>query len=118
MNKIIISFFIFLFTIPVMSQDTQYWNIQYGTRSTLLGGAVIGSVSDLTATYYNPGAVALFDDPKFIISAQVYQLETITVEDGAGIVGEDLVFSTIVPSPSFFAFNIKFDFLEIGRAHV
>ena len=36
------------------AQDTQYWNIQYGTRSTLLGGAVIGSVADLSATYYNP----------------------------------------------------------------
>jgi len=113
-NKIIISFFVFLFTIPVMSQDTQYWNIQYGTRSTLLGGAVIGSVSDLTATYYNPGAVALFDDPKFIISAQVYQLETITVEDGVGL-GEDLVYSTIVPAPSFVAFNLKFDFLGDAR---
>jgi len=28
------------------AQDTHYWNIQYGTRATLLGGAVIGSVSD------------------------------------------------------------------------
>ncbi len=41
-------------------QDTQYWNLQYGTRSTLLGGAVIGSVSDLSATYYNPGALGLY----------------------------------------------------------
>ncbi len=114
MNKFIISFLIFLFTIPVMSQDSQYWNIQYGTRSTLLGGAVIGSVSDLSATYYNPGAVALFEDAKLILSAQVYQLETITVEGGAGLEG-DLEFSTIVPSPSFFAFNVKFDFLGSAR---
>jgi hypothetical protein len=58
--------------------------------------------------------VALFDDAKFILSAQVYQLETITVEDGAGL-GEDLVYSTIVPSPSFVAFNLKFDFLGDAR---
>ena len=45
---------------PINAQETYYWNITYGTRSTLLGGAVIGSVSDLSATYYNPGAVALF----------------------------------------------------------
>ena len=114
MNKLIISFFIFLFTIPVMSQDSHYWNIQYGTRSTLLGGAVIGSVSDLSATYYNPGAVALFKDANFILSARVYQLETITVEDGAGV-GTDLDFSTIVPSPSFIAFDFKFDFLGKAR---
>ncbi len=114
MNKLIISFFIYLFTIPVMSQDSHYWNIQYGTRSTLLGGAVIGSVTDLSATYYNPGAVALFEDAKLILSAQVYQLETITVKDGAAL-GADLVYSTIVPSPSFFAFNLKFDFLGDAR---
>ena len=89
MYKIIISFIIFLFAIPAIAQDAHYWNIQYGTRSTLLGGAVIGSVSDLSATYYNPGAVALFEDTKFILSARVYQLETITVEDGAGN-GRDL----------------------------
>ncbi|MCH7774313.1 MAG: hypothetical protein IH784_07895 [Bacteroidetes bacterium] len=116
MNKRMLMFLIFSFFLngKLFAQDSQYWNIQYGTRSTLLGGAVIGSVTDLSATYYNPGAVALFDDPKFILSAQVYQLETITVEDGAGL-GEDLVFSTIVPSPSFVAFNLKFDFLGDAR---
>ena len=114
MNKIIISFLIFLFAIPVIAQDSHYWNIQYGTRSTLLGGAVIGSVSDLSATYYNPGAVALFEDANFILSARVYQLETITVEDGAGL-GTDLTYSTVVPSPSFIAFDFKFDFLGDAR---
>ena len=114
MNKLIFSFFIFLLTIPVMSQDSHYWNIQYGTRSTLLGGAVIGSVSDLSATYYNPGAVALFKDAGFILSARVYQIETITVEDAAGL-GKELDYSTIVPSPSFVAFDLKFDFLGKAR---
>jgi len=114
MNKITISFFIFLFAIPVIAQDSHYWNIQYGTGSTLLGGAVIGSVSDLSATYYNPGAVALFKDANFILSARVYQLETIKVEDGAGL-GKDLNFSTVVPSPSFVAFDLKFDFLGEAR---
>ena len=97
-----------------MSQDSHYWNIQYGTRSTLLGGAVIGSVSDLSATYYNPGAVALFKDPGFILSARVYQLETITIEDGAGL-GKELAYSTLVPSPSFVAFDLKFGFLGDAR---
>jgi len=113
-NKIIFSFLIFLFTIPVLSQDAHYWNIQYGTRSTLLGGAVIGSVSDLSATFYNPGAVALFPDQSFVLSARVYQIETISIEDGAGA-GRELDYSTIVPSPSFVAFDFKFDFLGDAR---
>ncbi len=104
----------FLLTCKLFAQDAHYWNIQYGTRSTLLGGAVIGSVSDLSATYYNPGAVALFEDANFILSARVYQLESITVEDAAGK-GKNLDFSTIVPSPSFVAFDFKFDFLGDAR---
>ena len=65
-------------------QDTQYWNIQYGTRSTLLGGAVIGSVSDLSATYYNPGALGLSRASGLILSTGVYEGNSLTVE-GSGI---------------------------------
>jgi len=68
----------------LMAQDTQYWNIQYGTRSTLLGGAVIGSVSDLSATYYNPGALGLSRASGLILSAGVYEASSSTLE-GTGI---------------------------------
>ena len=108
-NAIIVLLIIFNHSF-ISAQETYYWNIQYGTRSTLLGGAVIGSVSDLSATYYNPGAIALFEDIQFILSARVYQYEKYTVEDGAGE-GIDLDFSNITPSPSFIAFDIDFDFL-------
>ena len=36
---------------PLIAQDTHYWNDQYGPKSMLLGGAVIGSVNDMSATY-------------------------------------------------------------------
>jgi len=104
-------FFIFLVTIMLSSiyaQDSHYWNLQYGAKSTLLGGAVIGSVTDLSATYYNPGAVSLFNDPKVILSAKVYQYEGITVVNGAGK-NKDLDYSSISPSPTFFAFDINID---------
>jgi len=91
LNKLIFILFLISILFPNISfsQTTHYWNIQYGTRSTLLGGAVIGSVSDLSATYYNPGAVALFEDTKFILSAEAYQFDNYTVKDGADE-GEDL----------------------------
>ena len=116
-NIFIVVLFLLLSTIPLNAQENNYWNIQYGTRSTLLGGSVIGSVSDLSATYYNPGAIALFPDVKFILSAQVYQLDNYTVKNGAGE-GRDLDYSSIVPSPSFVAFNINFDFLGNDRLAV
>ncbi|MBK9099246.1 MAG: hypothetical protein IPM14_14235 [bacterium] len=98
----------------MLAQENNYWNIQYGTRSTLLGGAVIGSVSDLSATFYNPGAIALFPDVKFILSAQVYQLDNYTIKDGAAE-GKDLEYSSIVPSPNFVAFDLAFNFLGDDR---
>jgi hypothetical protein len=97
-----------MWLVPGYGQDSHYWNLQYGTRSTLLGGAVIGSVTDLSATYYNPGAVSLFKDPKLILSAKVYQFEKITVVNGAGE-NKDLDYSSISPSPTFVAFNIDID---------
>jgi len=105
---------IILIQFSLSAQENNYWNIQYGTRSTLLGGAVIGSVSDLSATFYNPGAIALFPDVKFILSAQVYQMDNFTIKDGAAE-GKDLDYSSIVPSPNFVAFDLGFDFLGDDR---
>jgi len=50
------------------AQDTQYWADAYGTQSRLLGGISIGSDADISAVYYNPGAVALADSLQFLIS--------------------------------------------------
>ena len=115
MKKIILLLsVIILIQLKLSAQENNYWYIQYGTRSTLLGGAVIGSVSDLSATFYNPGAIALFPDVKFILSAQVYQLDNYTIKDGAAE-GKDLEYSSVVPSPNFLAFDFDFDFLGDDR---
>ena len=39
--------------------NSNYWSHQYGSDGQLLNGAVIASVSDETAIFYNPGAFAL-----------------------------------------------------------
>jgi len=69
---------------PAFSQDTHYWNTQYGPRSMLLSGAVIGSVDDMSATYYNPGALGYIEKPELLLSANVYELSTLTIRDGGG----------------------------------
>ncbi len=63
------------------SQDTNYWTLQYGTRGELLGGCVVGSAVDLSATYYNPGSLAFIIDPSNILTASVIGMETISVKD-------------------------------------
>ena len=92
------------------AQDTHYWNLQYGTRSNLLGGAVIGSVNDMAATYYNPAALALFPAPEILLSGKVYQYSSLSLSNGAGP-GKDLTSSTIEAAPTLFAGSFTFDWL-------
>jgi hypothetical protein len=66
------------------AQDSHYWTEQYGPRASLLGGAVIGSVANISGTYYNPGSLSLAEDLPFAITASVFDYETIRIEDGAG----------------------------------
>ena len=108
MKSFLFTILVFIMLSSIYAQDSHYWNLQYGTKSTLLGGAVIGSVRELSATYYNPGAVALFNDPKLILSAKVYQYEAVTVVNGAGE-NKDLDYSSISPAPTFVAFDIIID---------
>jgi hypothetical protein len=85
-NRIFISFVGFIvlnnFYANVSAQDAHYWTLQYGPKSSLLGGAVIGSVNDVSATFYNPGALALAEDLAFAVSADVFEFSSVTLEGG------------------------------------
>jgi hypothetical protein len=88
-------------------QDSHYWTSQYGTRATLLGGAVIGSVLDLSGTYYNPGGMSLIKDPQTLMAAKVIQYPRV------GIVGSDsksvpFNSTSLAPAPSLVAGTFKF----------
>ena len=74
------------------AQDSHYWTYQYGTRSNLLGGAVIGSVLDLSGTYYNPGGLSLIETEavELLMFAKVFHFPTISIE---GLGPEDLIMS-------------------------
>ncbi len=66
------------------AQDDHYWSQQYGAESTLLGGAMVGGISDNSAVYYNPGALAFIPNPSLSIDANVYKVDKILIGDGAG----------------------------------
>ena len=84
------------------SQDTQYWSQQYGTESFYLGGAVIGSLLDLSASYYNPGALALMENPEFLTGAKSVSLTRFRFVDGAGA-GHDFESLRADAPPDLFA---------------
>lgn len=99
---------------PALAQSTNYWSNQYGNRARLLGGSVIGSVQDLSATYYNPGALALLDDPQFLLAGNVYQFINLSVQNSLGE-GRDLFTSRVIGLAPLFAGRIRFGFLGKHR---
>ena len=87
---------------------------QMPVRARLLGGTVVGSATDLSTVYYNPGLLALVDDSELILAGTVYQVTNIKVEDALGS-GRDLTWGQAGGVPSLFAGEFKFGFLGNTR---
>jgi hypothetical protein len=96
------------------AQDTHYWTNQYGDRATLLGGAVVGSAVDLSAVYYNPGALSLIESPDLIAATKVFEWARVTAE-GGGDIGAKLGDNRLGLAPGFFAGLLPFRFLRDDR---
>lgn len=92
---------------PARAQDSHYWNLQYGTRGELLGGVVVGSAVDMSAVYYNPGSLSLVKDPSFILTASVFQVQTIRLADAQSD-QEALASRNIGPAPNLVAGLLPF----------
>ncbi len=67
-----------------IGQDTHYQTQQFGTRSALLGGAVVGGVRDNTALFYNPGSLGFIDTAMVSINANLYKVENIRIQNAVG----------------------------------
>jgi hypothetical protein len=83
-NGILLLLGIFGFTCHIEAQDDHYWSQQYGALSTLMGGAMVGGVSDNSAVFYNPAALSFINNPGLSIDANVYKMDKILISDGAG----------------------------------
>ena len=97
----------------IYSQGVFYWSQNYGTTSNLLGGLVIGSVRDVTATYYNPGYLGL-SDPELIIGSKIYEYNDYSV-DIEKFENIDLSSSQFAASPSFVAGSFGSDSSTIHK---
>ena len=75
------------------AQDAHYWTYGYGPIGQLTEGTLVGGVSDLSAVYYNPGALALIDEPRFVIGLTSIELANLKAPDA---VGQDLDFDSLV----------------------
>ena len=66
------------------AQDAHYWTYGYGPIGQLTEGALVGGVSDLSAVYYNPGALAIIEEPRFVFGLTSVELATIKAPNAAG----------------------------------
>lgn len=115
--KCLVAFYFFCIN-PLICQDSHYWTEQYGNKSTLMSGSVVGSVDDLGAIYYNPARLALQDDPTFLISAKAFQNVSLKVKDGVG--EADLGSSVFGSAPTLVAGSFNLDsvkFLKFFHGH-
>ncbi len=89
------------FTVVASAQDAHYWTDQFGNRARILGGAVVGSARDLSATYYNPGGLALVPTAEILLAGNV--LNYTRYDAITGPEQQKLSSSTFGLSPSLFA---------------
>lgn len=66
------------------AQDTHYNTVQFGARSALMGGAVIGNVKDNTAVFYNPAGMGFIDSSTVSINGNAYHLDNIRIYNALG----------------------------------
>jgi len=103
-----------LLAVRAQAQDSHYWSDQWGTRANLLGGVVIGSVGDLSSTYYNPGFLSLGAKTSFILATKVYEVSSFHMpainEDQV-----DLGDTRLNTAPDFLAGEFTFGFLKGER---
>jgi hypothetical protein len=86
-----------------LAQDTHYWSIQYGPVGQLVGGQLIGGVSDLSATFYNPGALALRNESSYLLSTESVQWESVSTDATPGPAVLDASSSRFGAAPSLLA---------------
>lgn len=97
---------IFLATLPAAAQDSHYWSNQYGAQANLLGGLVIGSVTGLAATFYNPGGLPLMDHSQVLLGSRVFEFANTSLKDMV-IAEPDLSSTYLGPVPTMLAGALK-----------
>jgi hypothetical protein len=92
------------------AQDSNYWTNQYGTRSILLNGLVVGGPVDLSTMYYNPGGLAMLENPDLVLTVKAFEFANVSLPDAGGR-GVDLDDPRSSVLPTFVGGLVPFNFL-------
>lgn len=89
-TQLISAFVVFFGIAEGLTQESNYWTMQYGARATLLGGAVVCGFADNSAMFYNPAALARVESSALSLNTDAYRYAEFHHKEGAGT-GLDLV---------------------------
>jgi len=84
-----------------------YWSGQFGGSASLLGGSNIASISDASATFYNPGALGRVEGTEVSFNGNGYGIENQKIKGGAGP-NTDLKTTNVLIFPTLIAGVKKF----------
>ena len=98
-------FLILFMLVSVLSfgQENHYWFHNFGAVSSLKGGIDVGGIRNVSAAYYNPGALAFIDGEYFEGQADVVSVDVLNIENAGGDL-VDLEYFTGDISPSMIAY--------------
>ena len=87
------------FCLSSFAQENNYWFANFGVVSTLKGGIEVGGTREVSAAYYNPGALAFIDGEFFEAQADLITMENLDISNAGGD-GVDLNLFTLDVAPS------------------
>lgn len=81
-----ISILVCLFLTPLFlyAQESHYEVNQIGSRSSLLAGAVVSSVRDNSAIYYNPAGLSFIDNSSLSVMGDFYYYDYLQIKNALG----------------------------------
>lgn len=71
-------------TTSLHAQENHHWAQAMGAKAAGLGGAQVAADYENTATFYNPGGLGFITHSGLSVSANIYKLAAIQIQDGAG----------------------------------
>ena len=109
MKRVSLGLFLVLFLFQVSrAQESNYWFQNFGALSTIRGGIEVASVQNVSAAFYNPGALAFIEGEFLEGQADVVTLDGIYIENAGGDdIGMNFFTTNIQPSMLGYLRKIK-----------
>lgn len=80
-------------------QEANYANYEVGSKATMLGGAVVAGIDNISSAYYNPGALSFIDNSSVSLETSTLFAGVLQIRNGAGDqIDIESSFFDIVPS--------------------